>query len=730
MKRTNRSYFKKALVVFMAVVMVFTMMPNTMGVETAWADASVITTAEGFAAMDANGSYELGKDITITTPYSSAFSGTFDGKGHTVTLDGTTNGVFVSTAASATIQNLAVKGTVSGGEKIAGVVGMNAGTIQNCKNAADITSNSRYVGGIAGQNNGTIQSCYNIGRITSSRTRPVKLGGITGSVETAAIVKNCYNVGNISVVSTSNFAAIAGWIDGGNAENCYYLQVDNLTGTNEDVSGGGSRDRATAKTADEMKSSDFATLLGDAFMYKPGDYPALKWETPTASVNFDITPANAQLTITKTGAEGSVVYTGTGGTIALAAGEYNYTVSCEGYTSKTDRVLVNDEKGTLTASPDRVSVSLDKDTDKWGTVTFEVNGAGDYDIKLTQNGVEVQPTSEKNKYEVLIDKEYSYVVSSSEVDVEQAEGRITLTEDAKTKTEVVQLKKVVSIEVKTQPEKTQYYVGDKTIDTTGLVVTATLSDNTQKVIAVGGYEVTGFDSSTAVEKQTITVSYKGKTATFDIKIEEKLFPSHVFDGLKGKATVEYSHNNSYQGKAGEEFVDDTAEGALKSNSAGMDSSQVTVTITLNKDVKASKLYFDYKVSSESSSGYASDGLKINDSYSKIGTTNGFVAYTMSVNGGDKIQLTYAKDYSGDKGSDCVWLKNFRLAELHKLTISTPGIVGATIELKDSGGKTIDSAAGFYMVEDEHTAIQFRSLDTRRKPEQLPSQAGIKQSLLH
>lgn len=80
-----------------------------------------------------------------------------------------------------------------------------------------------------------------------------------------------------------------------------------------------------------------------------------------------------------------------------------------------------------------------------------------------------------------------------------------------------------------------------------------------------------------IDSQTITVSYKGKTATFGIKIEEKLFPSHVFDGLKGKATVEYSHNNSYKGKDGEEFIDDTAEGALKSNSAGMDSSQVTVT---------------------------------------------------------------------------------------------------------------------------------------------------------
>lgn len=188
---------------------------------------------------------------------------------------------------------------------------------------------------------------------------------------------------------------------------------------------------------------------------------------------------------------------------------------------------MTDENGTLTASQDSVSVSLDKDTDKWGTVTFEVSGAGNYEIKLTQNGVEVQPTSEKNKYELLINKEYSYVVSSSEIDVEQAEGSITLTEDAKTKTEVVQLKKVVSIEVKTQPEKTQYYVGDKTIDTTGLVVTATLSDKTQKEVAEK-CTITGFDSSTPTAQQTITVSYKGKTAAFNIEIKEKAFPKSCF----------------------------------------------------------------------------------------------------------------------------------------------------------------------------------------------------------
>ena len=690
MKRTNRSYFKKALVVFMAVVMVFTYMPNSMwgGAETAWADtATPINDAAGFAAMDAGGNYKLTTDITITAPYADEFTGTFDGDGHTVTLDGTTNGVFVSTAASAVIQNLGVKGTVSGGEKIAGVVGMNAGTIENCKNAADITSDSRYVGGIAGQNKGTIQSCYNIGRITSSRTRNVNLGGITGSVEKDALVEKCYNVGNISVESTSNFAAIAGWISGGNAENCFYLQADNLTGTNEYVSGGGSRDRATAKTADEMKSPEFATLLGSAFMPKTGDYPALKWETPTASVNFNITPANAVLSIN------GATYTGSCN-VALPAGKHDYTVSLDGYTAQSGTVTVTENEGVLTADPKSVKVTLQKDDAQWANVQFTVTPET-ADFKLKDGETTVQPSAESQFTYSVLKSHHTYSYTATAAGYEDESGTYNFEIDGLNKT--VELKQVTKISV-SGDYKTVYTQGEQ-FDRAGLVVTATLSDNTQKVIAVGDYEVTGFDSSTAVEKQTITVSYKGKTATFDIKIEEKLFPSHVFDGLKGKATVEYSHNNSYQGKAGEEFVDDTAEGALKSNSAGMDSSQVTVTITLNKDVKASKLYFDYKVSSESSSGYASDGLKINDSYSKIGTTNGFVAYTMSVNGGDKIQLTYAKDYSGDKGSDCVWLKNFRLAELHKLTISTPGIDGATIELKGSDGKTVDSSAGSYMVED-------------------------------
>ena len=709
MKLTNRSYFKRALVVFMAIVMVFTYMPSGMGVETAWADASVITTAEGFAAMDANGNYVLGGNITIAEPYANVFTGTFDGGGHTVTLDGTTNGVFASTAASAVIQNLGVKGTVSGGETIAGVVGMNEGTIENCKNAADITSDSRYVGGIAGKTTGRISDCYNVGMIkTTYDGNRGSVGGIAG--ESSNTIENCYNAGKLDVGELGNCGAIVGWHSGETINNCYYLDSSYEKGGN--VYNSGNLKAFVSKTADEMKSSDFATLLGTAFMSKAGDYPALRWETPTASVNFDLTPANAVLSIN------DATYTGSCD-VALPAGTHSYTVSLDGYTEHSGEVTVKEVGGVLKADPTSVKVTLPKDDAQWTDVHFTVT-PDTATFELKDGETTVQPSAESQfTYSVLKSHTYSYTATAD--GYEDESGNYCFAEDGKSKT--VTLKKVIGISV--SGYKTVYTQGEQ-FDRAGLVVTATLSDNTQKEVSEG-YTITGFDSSTAVEKQTITVSYKGKTATFDIKIEEKLFPSHVFDGLKGKATVEYSHNNSYQGKAGEEFVDDAAENALKSNSAGMDSSQVTVTITLNKDVKASKLYFDYKVSTET----YGDGLLINSTNgSKITTTQEFVSKFLTVTGGQKVTLTYAKDSYGAGGSDCVWLKNFRLAELHKLTISTPEIVGATIELKDSDGKTVDSAAGFYMVEDGNTAIQFRSLDTRRKPEQLPSQARIKQSLLH
>ena len=127
---------------------------GSLGVEIAMAETNVITTSSAFAAMEPGGSYELGADITITEPYGNEFSGTFDGKGHTVTLaiEGSISkvGLFSTLGSTAVVKNVHTDGSVSGTEYVGGITGLNAGEIISCKNTAAISATGRYVGGIAG----------------------------------------------------------------------------------------------------------------------------------------------------------------------------------------------------------------------------------------------------------------------------------------------------------------------------------------------------------------------------------------------------------------------------------------------------------------------------------------------------------------------------------------------------------------------------------------------------
>lgn len=83
-----------------------------------------VSSAKEFAAMDAGGSYTLTKDIIVTEPYASDFTGTFDGNGHTVTLAleneaGECQALFSKIAASGKVQNLGIAGTVTGKNMLA-----------------------------------------------------------------------------------------------------------------------------------------------------------------------------------------------------------------------------------------------------------------------------------------------------------------------------------------------------------------------------------------------------------------------------------------------------------------------------------------------------------------------------------------------------------------------------------------------------------------------------------
>ena len=81
------------------------------------------------------------------------------------------------------------------------------------------------------------------------------------------------------------------------------------------------------------------------------------------------------------------------------------------------------------------------------------------------------------------------------------------------------------IEIKTNPTKTQYTVGDE-LDATGLVITEKWTEGKKDVEVAYSEEnkdkfaFSGFDSSAAVASQAITVTYQNKTATFNISVVE------------------------------------------------------------------------------------------------------------------------------------------------------------------------------------------------------------------
>ena len=678
---------------------------------------TAINDADGFKNMVAGGSYKLAADLTVTGPYANDFSGTFDGNGHTVTLDitsGSANtGLFKKLVGGATVKNVTTAGTVSGGASTGAIAGNADGKVSifNCKNTATVTGTGKGVGGILGYSypaNGyaTIESCANTGAIVAEGKQ--QTGGIAGNLEGAHVIRNCYNTG--SVTATSGFAGIVGrGTKGVTVENCYstgaiatggFALVGVATSTSPAVSvknsyaveGTGkdiiyifegstpiSRDEKTGyKTADEMKSPAFAALLGDGFMVKSGDYPALSWETPTAAVHFAIAPANATLEIN------GGTYTGST-TVALPAADapYSYTVSCPGYTQQTGSVTVTNKDNPV-ATPDNVTVTLAEDTSAWVNVTFNVTPTGAA-LTVKRGDTEIEPQSD-GSYKLLKGVTYTYTAVSDDEGYEPASGTVTPNENS---TQTVALKKVQSITLKGS-YKTEYEQRDE-LDTSGLTVTVTYTDGTTRNITEG-FTVTGFDSTNAMESQTLTVTYRGATAPYTIKINEKLFPSTVFNSLKGYATVEYSHNSSYTGEDGKEFVDE--DGTLVSNNKKTKNASVTITITFLEDIKTSELTFDYRISSESS-----DKVTIKKNSEQLLSKGGTVDWTnqtIEVKAGDEVTITYAKDYSVDTGSDCVWLKNFTVSPLYTLTIA-PDQTDATVTLKDKEGKAVSGSNGVFAV---------------------------------
>lgn len=639
---------------------------------------TAINDADGFKNMVAGGSYTLTKDIIVTEPYASDFSGTFDGNGHTVTLaisgDSDYQALFAKLAAGAVVKNVTVEGKVTGKKCVAGIAGQATdATITGCANKADILATDRYVGGIVAESKNTsISNCYNTGTISSDRSdKGVCLGGIVGNATNntggGTTVTNCYSIGTISATAdTSNYAAIAGWCYNSTVTNCYYLDTTASAGAN------GNSQTATSKTADEMKSPAFAALLGDGFMVKSGDYPALSWETPTAAVRFTIAPANATLEIN------GGTYTGST-TVALPAADapYSYTVSCPGYTQQTGSVTVTDKDNPV-ADPANVTVTLAEDAAQWVTVTFTVTPEN-ATLTLKDGETQVAPT-EGTTYQMLKGHAYTYTAETTEEGYEPASGTVTPNENS---TQTVALKKVQSIAVTKAPTKTEYYKGDAELDLTGMVLTVNYDGTNETRTIEGDYAAAGvtcegFSTENPTDSQIVTVKYRGKTATFTIKVKDAMLFADFFTGLNGIATAQNS--TSYK------FEPVLLDGGYVLKSTNEKKGNTTSSLTLTF-AKAAQLTFDCKTDSEKNY----DGLRVdinNQQGNQFGSTGGgysgekqdWKEFSIAVNAGDKVTVNYRKDSSGDKGQDCIWLRNFRAEVLPTVRF----------DVKDAAGTAIDA----------------------------------------
>jgi len=82
---------------------------------------------------------------------------------------------------------------------------------------------------------------------------------------------------------------------------------------------------------------------------------------------------------------------------------------------------------------------------------------------------------------------------------------------------------VTGIEVTTKPTKLVYTVGEA-LDTTGMVVTATMSDGSAKTLTAAEYSVTPQTFTTASASTTVTVKYETFTATFTVTVNAATQP--------------------------------------------------------------------------------------------------------------------------------------------------------------------------------------------------------------
>ena len=213
---------KRVIALLLACVMTVSLLPvPALAVEpsdtAAAQEATVITTAEEFAAMKPDGTYRLGADIAVDVPYDKTFTGSFDGAYHTVTLalhvtadadDTDVSWGLFRVLNGAVIQDLRLAGELAAAEDSpAQSVGALAGTVfgdtivSSCRSEVQISvsTSDSHVGGLVGSVTGgtlTLTGCANEGTVKALNSAAA--GGLLGSVLSGSVtIQRSYQSGDV-----------------------------------------------------------------------------------------------------------------------------------------------------------------------------------------------------------------------------------------------------------------------------------------------------------------------------------------------------------------------------------------------------------------------------------------------------------------------------------------------------------------------------------------------------
>ncbi|MEN6413105.1 MAG: YDG domain-containing protein [Veillonellales bacterium] len=184
-------------------------------------------------SLTLGGQYALGCDVDASATNqamspigtsTSAFTGIFDGLGHTVsklTISGGTSsniGLFGYTGSTAVIRNISLTNVniTGSGSSVGALVGYNNGTIENC-NSAGTVSGTKNVGGLVGDNYGTITASTSAVSVTVS-TNGKSMGGLAGANEDSkASISDSSSSGTVIRTSQSSKYVYTGGLVGYNS---------------------------------------------------------------------------------------------------------------------------------------------------------------------------------------------------------------------------------------------------------------------------------------------------------------------------------------------------------------------------------------------------------------------------------------------------------------------------------------------------------------------------------